>query len=233
MSLNVILTIGDLGANYCWPGPQQFANDMVAAMLATLPGTFTGFNFGPNVPAVEDQDKPWIKTDASGHIIRIYTFTGAWLAPHPISAGTLAIPLLWLGSESDLWLYDEGDGTDPATPGFVTDTTGSFWEVEHTFDFRFPVGPGTNGTAYDGGGANSISVGGTGGEERHINLITEISHTHTANVVASGVGASGYNVAASTNTGSAVEGVIKSHQNMPPYKGIYFCKRTARKYYVG
>ncbi len=233
MSLSVTLTPGDLGLGYCWPGPQQYLIDICAAILAQVPGIFNGVNFGPNTPAPIDQDKPWIKTDSYGRIIRVYAFSGAWLAPHPVQAGSSAIPLLWKGTESDLWSYDEGGGADPGNagnPSAVSDTTGPFWIVDHDFDYRIPIGPGENSVAYSGA-KTTIAVGGTAGEEKHSLSALEMDHNHLPFPGEVQTGAGSY-PAVAILPGAILGAGILPHNNMPPVRAIYFCKRSARKYYV-
>lgn len=255
MATNVLLTPGTLPQGYCFTGLQQYYNDIIGLTLAQIPGSLSLFNFGANVPDPADQDKPWIRTNADGTLEGIYTYSGVWSRPHPVPAGDNE-RRIWVGTEAQLWSYDGGDGTDPAA---ATDTTGSMWAIDTAFDFRFPVGAGTNATTYDGNPASTIAVKGTGGAERHVLLEAELpEHTH---VLANNVGnanstpiAAGEYASAngrgdvddkwcyalskslgdeSPNVGKVGEtGTDASHQNMPPYYGVRFIKRSSRIYYT-
>lgn len=70
---------------------------------------------------------------AYGDAIRWLIWNGtAWTWPHPCEPGG-GIRQIWVGLESDLWLYDGGDGDDPAN---ATDTTGAMWMADPTFNSR-------------------------------------------------------------------------------------------------
>jgi len=256
MATNVTLTAGSLPQGYCFSTLQQYYEDIIAATLAELPGDATFFNFGPDLPDPSDQDKPWIRTDASGNFDRLYTYNGAWVSPHPVPASD-SERRIWVGTEEELWSYDGGDGGDPAT---ATDTSGSFWAIDTDFAFAIPMGAGTNATTYDGNPATTLAVGGTAGEERHTITEDELpEHTHV-------LGNSGYNNSgvpvsggeyisakgngdpggsdtsyylvksladAAPDVGKVAEtGSDLSHQNLPPVRGVHFIKRSARVYYT-
>lgn len=257
MATNVILTPGTLPQGYCFSTLQQYYNDIIALTLAQLPGTASLFNYGANVPDPADQDKPWIRVAADGTLDGLYTFNGVWCRPHPTPPSG-SERRMWVGTEANLWAYDGGDGTDPATTP-PTDTTGAMWVVDTAFAFRFPLGVGTNATTYDGNPASAVAVTGTGGAERHALATAELAeHSHlmansSANtdqtalagevpIAAEGWGNSDdgfrYDLSKSLNDAepdvgrTGKEGDGTSHQNMPPYYGVYFIKRSARKHYT-
>lgn len=102
-------------------------------MSVTAQGDF--FNFGADQPTVDNQDKPWIKTDASGNLIGIFTFaSGAWTRPHPIPAGPNGFVAMWAGDLADLDTFDGG------TAGAVSATSGPFWTYLSDFDDKIPRG---------------------------------------------------------------------------------------------
>jgi len=108
---------------------------------------------------------------------------------------------------------------------------------------RFPLGVGTldSGTA--------VAVTDTGGEDQHTLTQAELpDHEHTLTVNEFNNFDSSNDSAAQFLLGDqAVEtanastpnvtvdggGSGEAHNNMPPYYGVYFIKRTARQYYVG
>lgn len=242
MATPVYFTPGTLPEDYCFTTPQQFYNDIINNLIGEIPGNYNSFNFGNDVPDPADQDKPWIRTDGYGNFDRVYTYNGAWVSPHPVPASADE-RRIWVGTENSAWAYDGGDGTDPGTNP-PTDTTGAMWEVDHDFDFRFPVGVGTNTVSYDGDAATTITLGEEGGEERVDvlleNLPTDLTIPRQQIPVGSGDGDYlahddsdeediGVNRDAADDD---VPGTGHSLANMPPFLGVYFIKRTARQYYT-
>ena len=153
-----------------------------------------------------------------------------WIKPHPIPPGPDGKRLLFVGDPADVNTLDGG------ASAAVTDTTGPFWEIDHDFDARFPVGAGTFAS-----GAQVTAVGGnmTGGEEKHTLTEDELPEINPTSKAAAqvdidqdgtrtipGVG-DGFNTEMSFNPLGGGE----AHNNLPPYKGVYFIKRTARIYY--
>jgi hypothetical protein len=246
---NVILTPGVLPQGYCFTSLQQYYTDIINITLAQLPGVFTTFNFGPNLPDPADQDKPWIRTNVDGSLDRVYTFSGLWLSPHAVPPSSQE-RRMWGGTEESLWAYDGGDGTDP-TSSPPTETSGAMWKVDHDFDFRFPVGPGTNGSSYNSEAATILNLGDTGGEQKHYLLGGEQGVLYMAAFITTCPSEGGgvypiavfslnnvsltgsVGTAGTTVTGEApMATAVTAHENMPPYKAIFFIRRTARKYYT-
>lgn len=277
MSVVVTNQMGNFPDGFCFENPQQFANAMVALITSFISGNFNGLIISPSEPAVQDQDKLWLKTDSSGRPIGFYSFLGQWLWPNPIPVNSPE-RRIWTGSESSVWSYDGGDGTDPGSNP-PTIVSGAMWKVDHDFDFRFPIGAGQNSVIYTPPGTNSsISVGqnvdnnGNPGEERHILTDTEIAHIHEmlAQVTLSGQAgdptsgapsvpptasnflpwwikhtgddatmfsahgtATAPTVASTSDVNGAAPVITRvSHQNMPPFHGVFFIQRTARQFYT-
>jgi hypothetical protein len=169
---------GNLPFGYCYPpSAQQFLEDIAQRMSATMPGGST-FVFGQTAP--KDTGLPWLKTNSDGSIDGWYTFMGglgisgqgAWVRPYPISADSRQ-HWLWSGLETDLWLLDGGDGTDPSVPANIGPAHGSFWEADHGFDRRMPLGPDPQATP-------PINVGDSGGLDGIVLDGSHIPpHTHT------------------------------------------------------
>jgi microcystin-dependent protein len=254
MATHVYFTPGTLPEDYCFTTPQQFYNDIINNLIGEIPGNYNSFNFGNDVPDAADQDKPWIRTDAYGNFDRIYTFYGAWVSPHPTPPSSCE-RRLWVCAEADVWAYDGGDGTDPGSSP-PTATTGAMWEVDHDFDARVPLGPGTLPMC-----SEVVGVGDTGGEDQHLLTWDEAKpepHTHKLTVEDSDVtdvvdpgelrAGSGVEIhwmsaivdgdeVAITRENAITDNSYgdqanEPHNNMPPYIGVFFIKRTARVYYT-
>jgi len=215
----------------CYPASADaFQKLLLGLARAKLTANFNGVVYGENAPAASDWDKLWVRQDSGGNLMRIYTHGsyGVWVSPHPIPASS-KIRQLWVGSEDELKSFDEG--VDEA-PGPVT---GPFWEVDHNFDFKFLLGPGT-GTVFDEVPARIVAVGDTGGEEKHKLTEDELAaHNHqllrpTREDTGDPCWESG-NGTAPTDIFTEDAGGDKYHENMPPYRGIYVIKRTARTFY--
>jgi microcystin-dependent protein len=108
---------------------------------------------------------------------------------------------------------------------------------------RFPVGPGRFADVGDVIGA-TIGIGDTGGEEKHVLLLAEMAaHRH-------GLAPDPCNVFTGVSSGGAftvttdatlpphkvqtfdTEGEDVAHNNLPPYQGVWFARRTARLMYT-
>lgn len=213
-----------------------------------ITASFTpAFSIG-KTPPVTTVPPLWLQTtlDATstnpyyyGDLIRMFIWNGsAWVSPNPVPPGS-SERRIWVGTENDLWAYDGGSGTDPAVDP-PTLTSGAMWVKDTTFDFRFPVGVGTNTTIYAPNPATSIGLLDTGGEEKHVLLTAELAkHYHalqnalgTTGVIISGTVAGGSFLGEYVFYGTAYAGNDDPHNNMPPYVGVYFAKRSARKYYL-
>lgn len=249
MSQNVVFQAGVLPPNYCWPGSQQFYNDIVALLTGTVAGSPVNVSVSPNPPA--DLTALWVKT-VGGFMEGIYLYLGQWIRPHPCPPSGNE-RRLWRGLAdgsipNGIWSYDGGDGQDPAvvTPH---DAIGAMWTIDTDFEFKMPIGVGTNSVAYNGL-HTAINRNDTGGEEKHELVISEIPpHTHhlgsngvatlpaDGHVAQAGTGASvgqpGLTDTDSAGGDGSTPPVTIPHNNMPPYIGVYFIKRTARLYITG
>ena len=223
----VILQAGSVPTETCFESVQQLYNMFVDKTTAYVAGGYSLFNYGDTIPSTDDQDRPWIRT-ISGLPDKIYTWvSGQWAAKHPIPAGS-SIRMIWVGSLADLNTYDGG------TAGNVAEFAGPFWAQDTGFDARFPVGVGSfaSGTA--------VASDGTGGEEKHTLILDEIpAHKHS-------IDKKGFDPDQDSNSGRAYStdgdlshseytnevGGGEAHNNLPPYYGVYFIKRTARAYYT-
>jgi hypothetical protein len=258
VAIPVTFQLASFPDGFCWQTAQQYANAIVAALSGFIGGNFNGVIIGANSPQLTDQDKLWVRTDANGRPLGIFLYQGTWLWPHPIEPSSPE-RRIWVGSEADLWSYDGGDGTNPTSTA-PTATSGAMWQRDTDFDFKLPIGAGTNPVTYDGNPGTVIAIGGTAGEERHTMLINESGpHKHwicsddtitgvtagptdmtNAQTLAGRVSHAGDGAAlfqAAGNGTTANIGLTSnptvatvSHQNLPPVKGVLFIKRTSRQF---
>jgi hypothetical protein len=221
---------------------QNLANDIIGGTQAVFNSTIGNsfFNFGPTFPAINNRIYPWLDEDGQWWIFD----QGFWVYKNPVVAGSYE-RRIFVGTTNDLLSYDGGDGT--AVAG---DTSGPMWMVDTLLDARFPVGVGTftaSGAVAVNGTATATSIV---GEDQHTLSAPEIpSHTHSLgangkpavfwdNFVqeAGGDGNPSFSFnqsvpETSTSTGGVIGGG-GAHNNLPPFYGVYFIKRTSRIYYT-
>jgi len=225
---NVLLPIqnGSLVTD-CFNNEQERLNAYSAAQFAILSGS-AFYNFGSSKPSVDLNAYPWLNTND----MRWYRFNGIWISNANHNSDERR---LWVGTEDDLKLYDGGDA------GIPSDRSGPMWEIDHDFDARFPVGPGTfpSGTV-----VNPTSAG---GEERVTLTTPQLpAHTHPHGDAVANF-ASAYTTTPNQNTYRAydagagdisfneftgTEGGGQSHNNLVPYRGVYIIKPSARLFYA-
>ena len=226
----ITLTAPSLPANYCPASYQKLANDIIGGTQATFNSTIGNsfFNFGPTYPAINNRIYPWLDQDGNWWIYD----QGFWAYKNPIAAGGFD-RRIFVGTTTDLLSYDGGDGTS----GTPTNYTGAMWMVDTLFDARFPVGAG----AFAASGA--VAVNGTAtatsivGEDQHTLTVPEIpAHTHNffplVTADANNGGANGVQYGTTANVATSSTGGGAAHNNLPPFYGVYFIKRTGRVYYT-
>lgn len=148
--ITATLQLGNFPLNYCWPGPTQYATDLINLLTVTIPGS-AAFTVSADAPADPVATPIWFRL-VDGYLEGIYYYNGGWYRPHPVAAGS-AFRWLYVGSEASVKTLD--GGVDEA----ITDTTGPFWQIDRDFGAptdgdgahlaRVPMGAGTF-TAYDG-----------------------------------------------------------------------------------
>lgn len=232
MSTAVEITTRSVPTGLCFSTLQEAWSTLVTLLQASV--NINGVIVSKTTPSPDDQDKLWQKLNADGTPERIYVFAaGSWLSRHTAPASGQE-RRLWVGSTGDLLTYDGGESA------VVSISTGPFWEVDTAFAARFPIGPGTLPST------TVIAVTGTGGEEKHT-LITDELPSHTHDIIHNQVqvdGGTGETVLNGPNIGTPT--VTKTtqatptaadgndpHNNMPPYIGAYFIKRTVRQFFRG
>lgn len=235
MSTNISLTMGTLSKS-CYENLQEHAVDLVSQMTGTVLDGSLKYIISETAPGADDRNKLWIKT-SSGAPVRQYVFyNGAWVWPHNIPAADGRV-IIYTGSAASI------DTLDGGTSGVANSASGPFWEIVTELSGRFPLGVGTleSGT--------SVAVTDTGGEEKHTLTQDELpDHEHTltvnefnnwdssnASAAQFLLGDQAVQSANSSKPNVTVDGggSDEAHNNMPPYYGVYFIKRTARQYYVG
>jgi microcystin-dependent protein len=242
MSLILPVVSGQLPNGFCPSTYQDMVNGFSAVQTVTFPNTFTGITVSSTTPA--DQTQAWLQLDSLGRPVRLYYFaSGAWISMHPAVPGTT---IIWTTTLPTFSTFDGGD----ANP--LSAISGPMWEEVTALRAVFPIGVGTlpSGTA--------IAVGGTGGNEKVTLDATNMpAHNHQLYVGASdgsvgGIRAalqtvdtphSGTDAAYQTSDGSGGSNYVKNsygdaggasvaHDNVPPYVGVYYLRRTNRLFYV-
>jgi hypothetical protein len=205
------------------------ANDIIGGTQATFNSTIGNsfFNFGPTYPAINNRIFPWLDQDGNWWIYD----QSLWLRKNIVAASGYD-RRIYVGTTTDLLSYDGGDGTATAT-----NTTGPMWEVDTEFEARFPVGAGAfvaSGAVAVMGKATSTAIV---GEDQHTLTIPEMpAHTHNffplVTADANNGGANGVQYGTTANVATSSTGDGTSHNNLPPFYGVYFIKRTIRVYYT-
>jgi hypothetical protein len=231
----ITLTPPSLPIGYCPTNYQQLANDVISGTQATFNSSIGNsfFNFGPTTPALNNQVYPWLDENGNWWIYK----DGYWLRQHPIAAGS-AERRIYVGTTTDLQTYDGGNTNAPSN------WSGPMWQVDTLFEARFPVGAGTfaaSGVVSVNGTTTSTAVA---GEDKHTLVTSEMpSHTHQIldqYINLTQRGSADTSVFSATNRSEGVANLLPTtssggdaaHNNLPPFYGVYFIKRTSRVYYT-
>lgn len=207
---------------------------LIGLLTATFPNDATVFLTGNTEPDPSEREFPWFRTNADGTPDKWYKYAnGSWLSRHPTAAGTV---IMWEGDEADIPTFDGGEA------GAVTGISGPMWERVTEMNARFPVGPGT----FPSGAI--LNVGDTGGEEKHSLTLAEMPpHTHgPKDPFTSIFGRRDPGGDRNTNEGqnggftddiletvggSGDPKVVEAHNNIPPFRAVWFLRKTARTHY--
>jgi len=215
-----------LPVNYCPTNYQTLANDIISGTQAVFNSTIGNsfFNFGASFPAINNRVYPWL--DDQG-LWWIFT-QGFWIRKNTVEAAGQE-RRMFVGSTIDLGLYDGGDGAVT-----VTSVTGPMWEIDAAFAARFPVGEDQHKLTTPELAVHThdiaIQVFGHGGEDgtrdsadggTYSNPVTNNTTVFPAATLDTSLDAEAVSV-----------GGDIAHNNLPPFYGVYFIKRTARVYYT-
>lgn len=228
MSTSIPITTLDVPQSFCHQNWQATWPFLVGLLRAKAEGL--AYNFGNTTPSAEDRDKGWFRTNADGTPDGWYAYAnGSWL-----KRTTLPDPgaiMMWDGLETDITTLDGGEA------GAVTPTTGPFWARVTAMDGRFPLGVGTFGTT-------AVAVGDVGGAHEVTLALQEmplhdhglpgnklVMHQTPAAGFLQQVSGTGSSVIGFQAEGGKTDGTTKPHANMPPYRGVFFIKRTSRLYH--
>lgn len=235
MSTNITLTMGTLSST-CYPSLQDHAVDLVSQISGSVLDGSLKYIISGTAPGADDRDKLWIKTSSGAPVRQFIYYNGAWVWPHHIPAGDGRL-ILYKGSAASV------DTLDGGSSGTAKSASGPFWEIDSDLSGRFPLGVGV----LDSG--TSVAVTNTGGEEKHTLTQAELpDHIHdftvrefnnwdSSNDSAAELLLGDQNVVSANSSKPNVlingGGSDEAHNNMPPYYGVYYLKRTSRVFYVG
>jgi len=233
----ITLTPPSLPVGYCPTNYQQLANDVISNTQANFNSSIGNsfFNYGPTTPTLNNQVYPWLDNNGNWWVFQ----GGYWSRQNPVAAGS-SERRIFVGTSADVLSYDGGDGTVYSGNPYA----GSMWAIDTNFEARFPVGAGTfaaSGVVSVNGTTTSTAIA---GEDKHTLVTAEMpSHTHQIldqyiNLVQRGTADSG--VFSATNRSEGVANLLPTtssggdaaHNNLPPFYGVYFIKRTGRVYYT-
>lgn len=235
---------GQLPVGACPASYQEMLNLFSANQTVTFPSTFAGVTVSATKPT--DTTQAWLQLDSLGRPVRLYYFAqGAWLSQHPM-VPDMAMP--WFGTLPNFNTFDGGDSNT------VSSISGPMWELVTEIAAKFPLAAGTLPSGI------VVAAGDTGGEEKHILTEQENGpHTHDLDLItplsskwsngdsnsgkiATGGGALSSGADASITatspffqidtSGGDSSGAGVGHQNMPPYYGMNWIRRSQRLFYV-
>jgi hypothetical protein len=222
---------------------------------------FNNLIISRDFPTVNQRDKAWwrLNSDLSPGKYLYKYFSGFWIAEFPIPTTTRK-RYIFIGEESQLWSEDDGDGQNPDTTP-VTELTGSFWDVDEEFAGRYPQGAGAFPGVEPPVTIQVANNYGTGQfsitpdnmiEHWHYIMQGEqlnrgaalLGPSNTAAWAGGGFGAENYvtlghddpvakpaNVGQTSKVGKKAEDV-KPIPMQPPSRGVFFIKRTNRRFVV-
>lgn len=143
----IVPQLGFVGDNPCYPNEQsRYLDFMTKTQWAISLGAQVGVIISDVQPSVENNDKLWYQLDSATGGLAVpvpfvySTVYGQWVARNPREPVTYE-RMIWVGTLTDLWSHDGGDGSDPGAI-VPTPTTGAMWEMDANFADRIPGGVG-------------------------------------------------------------------------------------------
>lgn len=237
------LVFSGFPAGYCWQSdPNVTFQNFVSLTHAEVPENITGVAHGPTAPMGDT-----VKLFYSTVFDRLYSFhsLGIWVSRYWCEND----PRIKMITEKDVAAVAAWDNPNGAVVVGAEAHTGPFWEIDHNYDARIILGPGTLPVQ-----ALVVPVGGFGGVDAAIQTEGEVGkHRHKITIgpeantdsylPAEAHEAGGLRVKGGTEaltfeiTGNTVVGqtrqnggaaVVTPMSRMPPYRAAYVVKRTAR-----
>lgn len=235
--LSLLISVGNLAEGFCPSTEQQRLNGYAAALGVTFPFSSATINTGNSAPSADNRVFPWFRSNADGTPDKWYLFVnGYWISKHPIDASDISYRI-YPGTLASIDTYDGGE------VAAVTSTTGPMWEAVTDMNDRFPIGvSATYPYNTTGGEATVALVEANTPPHQHI---VPTATTSTATIASQTTAIDYGSTPAPNGRPCAPGGVIATavwpltstlaaatpHNNIPPYKAVYFIRRTARAYY--
>lgn len=238
-----------LSSNFCTKTPQQQANELIGGTQVTSDSSFTNLLIQAGTPTVDERTgNAWLKLEGAELLPdKLYKFAdGVWASKHPIPASS-PIRLPFFGTPAEVWSYDGGDGTDPAS-STPTAVTGAMWTEDETLRGRLLMGagdiPGSSPTknlavaeSY-GSGSVTQTAQQVAPHTHPLDADSSILDGNEVKVVNTGTGGAGLLIGdtgpSSQNLSVEVNEFTSTQEAMPivpPVVGIRWIKRTNRSHY--
>jgi hypothetical protein len=252
-NIQCVVNVGSLPPAAKFPDWQTLVNEIGKILNVYLPGAYSPINYGSTTPTAENQDRPWVRTNVDGSPDRVYVYyNGKWVSPHPIT-GASSYRALWVGSLASLYSFDGGDGTDPTVIA-PTATTGAMWQEDTDFQDKIPMGVLAATGQVPTVGATAGALDATIAEanlpehfhfvantEQNTSNETALQSTHSLDRAADDwlggnrqYALSGTDAATKPATvgKTSVVGSGTALSILPPVRGIYVIKRSARTHFA-
>lgn len=227
---------------YCPTSEQDRLNVYASLIAATFPLSAGIINYGNSTPLPDYQSFPWIRLNPDGTLDGTYAYAnGSWTRPHPVPANS-PILFAWNDVAANIATFDGGEVAS------VSSNTGPMWQIS-TVDSLPPAADGSNVIAWGEmliGQSTTYAQGSEGGVAQVTLDLTQIPpHVHPP-LAGSGTafatrgaatgsslqGSGDSNFCATTGTAGGLTATTTApHNNLPPYKAVYFISRTARQFY--
>lgn len=247
---------GELPVDYCFSNFQQLNLDILSiAQIVDLLGS-RFYNLGNQPPDPDNRDFPWFNTNDS----QWYSWNidvGLWVRPHPVPPSSQS-RILWVGDTTSLQSYDGGDANpagDASGPMWTEDE-------DFRAKFPVGPGTMPSGTVIGVGGTGgvdqaTIPVAAMPPHQHIVPFSASPSATSDPGTGEVFPGTVKYGIGFSfTNNGQLVENTTGGTRPrcypltsqfstdpapavdqdpidlLPPYRGVFFIKRTSRRFYV-
>jgi len=235
-SQTVTLSSGTLTSGFCHNSLQTTYEEFISQTTGSLTGNMAAFTAGDDTPAAGDQNKLWLKQNASTCVPEgWHWYNGSNTAWEDVPVPETALPssltpvgaiiMYGGGTAPTNWLLCNGGTFDTSTyPALDTVLGSTYGAAGQLPDLRsrVPVGMGDGGT-----GLTNRSLNDTGGEES-VTLTTaqipEHNHEIRSSTWETGGGSGGMGNSTDQQSWGYTEdtGGGGSHENMPPFIVVNF-----------